>query len=187
MLVYYWILAILFTLSACGRTLDKQVSNQVRNLDQASFGEEEVVVRNIRQTRDSAVAEIQVSTAVKMKREQGKWLIEEIRIADRRWEKVEHILAVLKQERTATTRQHMDQISSGIRGYRERRGRLPQVYTFTDLIDVLSPAYLEPVIRIDAWSNPFFYRPLGTDGYDLRSAGPDGRLQTADDLVAEVR
>ena len=185
--VYYWILVILFTLSACGRTLDKQVRDQVRNLDQASFGEEQVVVRNIRQTRDSAVAEIQVSTAVKLKREQGKWLIEEIRIADRHWEKVEHILAVLKQERTATTQQQMDQISSGIRGYREQRGRLPEVYTFTDLIDVLSPSYLKPVIRIDAWSNPFFYRPSGTDGYDLRSAGPDGLLRTADDMVAEVR
>ena len=91
--MYYCILVILLTMSAGGRTLDKQVRSQVSKVGQASLGKNQVIVKNIRQVKDSAVAEIEISTAVKMKRNKEKWVIEEIRIADRRWEKVDHILA----------------------------------------------------------------------------------------------
>ena len=80
----------------------------------------------------------------------------------------------------------MAQISSGIKIYKKQKGALPKAQTFKELIDVLSPSYLTSVIRIDAWSNPFFYRLIGTDTYDLRSAGPDGLLQTADDMTTEA-
>ena len=173
-------------MSACGRTLDKQVSSQVSKLGQASLGKNQVAVKNIRQVKDSAVAEIEISTAVKMKRDKERWVIEEIRIADRRWEKVDHLLAVLEYQRTATTQKQMNQISSGIKIYKQQEGTLPKAHTFKELIDVLSPSYLKSVIRIDAWSNPFFYRPIGTDEYDLRSAGPDGLLQTTDDMTTKA-
>lgn len=37
---------------------------------------------------------------------------------------------------------------------------------------------------IDRWGNPWLVHPLSHDVIQLRSAGPDGRLFTADDLVA---
>jgi len=184
--MYYCILVILLAMSACGKTLDKQVRSQVSKVGQASLGKNQVTVKNIRQVKDSAVAEIEISTAVKMKRNKEKWVIEEIRIADRRWEKVDHILAVLKHQRIATTQKQINQISSGIKIYKKQKGTLPKAQTFKELIDMLSPSYLKSVIRIDAWSNPFFYLPIGTDEYDLRSAGPDGLLQTTDDMTIKA-
>ena len=43
--------------------------------------------------------------------------------------------------------------------------------------------FLPVVIRIDAWWNPYIYRVKGISQFELRSAGPDGRIGTADDLV----
>ncbi len=37
---------------------------------------------------------------------------------------------------------------------------------------------------IDRWGNPWLVHPLSHDVIQLRSAGPDGRLFTADDLVS---
>lgn len=36
----------------------------------------------------------------------------------------------------------------------------------------------------DRWGTPFFIHPRGNDAFEIRSAGPDRRMFTADDLVA---
>ncbi len=37
----------------------------------------------------------------------------------------------------------------------------------------------------DRWGSPYHFHPLAVDAIEVRSAGPDRRLFTADDLVAE--
>lgn len=46
--------------------------------------------------------------------------------------------------------------------------------------------YLQRDVPLDPWQNEFIYRCPGTqnpDGYDLLSAGPDGREGTEDDIT----
>jgi general secretion pathway protein G len=46
--------------------------------------------------------------------------------------------------------------------------------------------YLKSDIPLDPWQHPYVYEYPGrvnANGYDVRSAGPDGQLGTADDLV----
>lgn len=37
---------------------------------------------------------------------------------------------------------------------------------------------------VDRWSRPYFIHPRGNAAYEIRSAGPDGKMFTADDLVS---
>jgi general secretion pathway protein G len=41
-------------------------------------------------------------------------------------------------------------------------------------------------ISPDPWGNPFEYKGAG-NSYELRSAGPDGQMSTADDIVKTVQ
>src|SRR6185503_16287906 len=46
--------------------------------------------------------------------------------------------------------------------------------------------YLKSDIPLDPWAHPYVYEYPGrvnVNGYDVRSAGPDGQLGTADDVV----
>jgi len=48
------------------------------------------------------------------------------------------------------------------------------------------PYFKPPNLPIDPWGNPYHYEYPGkhdTNGYDLFSAGPDGKTGTNDDIV----
>lgn len=167
--------------------MERQIQATVANFDGLALPRESVEVQSVQVLGDHAVAEVEVKTALKLIRKDGNWQIDEVRLGDRRWEKAEHILRILNQERTATTQEHLNLLVEGIEHYRRVQGRVPQVSDFEALVNHLTPYYMEPVVRIDAWSNPFSYEPLAPDQYDLRSAGPDGKLQTPDDVVRAER
>ncbi len=179
------LLFILLGLLGCGKNLERQVQEQVRTFDHASLSEQQVEVQNVKEIGDHAVAEVRITTAVRLIKKDGTWVIEEFRVGDRRWERAEHILAVINEKRTETTLQQMGLITEGIRSYAALNHQIPQVSSFEELMDILSPQFHNQVVRIDAWSNSFSYQAIGTDEYDLKSAGPDGNLGTSDDLVVK--
>lgn len=172
---------------SCSRSLERQFQQQVASFENASLGEDQVQVTDIRTIGDQAVAEIQIKTGVKMIKRAGKWEIDEIRIGDRRWEKASHILELVNAKRRETTLQQLRLIEKGIGEFSRIHGTVPQVSDFRELVDTLTPDIQKAVVRLDAWSNPFHYQPNGQTSYDLRSAGPDGRLGTADDLKGQGR
>ena len=169
----------------CGKSLEKQVQEQIRTFDHASLSEQQVEVQNVKENGDHAVAEVRITTAVRLVKKDGNWVIEEFRIGDRRWERAEHILAVINEQRTETTLQQLNLITEGIRRYADLNQEIPKVSSFEELMDILSPQFHNQVVRIDAWSNPFSYQTVGADAYDLKSAGPDGNLGTLDDIVPD--
>lgn len=180
-------MSLLFVCLGCAKSLEKQAQDQVRTFAKASLGQKQVEVENIRSIGDHAVAEIQITTGVKMIKKDGEWIIEEVRIGDRHWEKAEDLLTVVREKRTGNTLQQMDQIAKGIARYSIVQGETPQVKNFEELMNLLSPRFLERIIRTDGWANPFSYQTQGGDNYDLRSAGPDGALETADDLMNSIQ
>ena len=177
------LLLILLGSLGCGKNLEKQVQEQIRTFGHASLSKQQVEVLNVKEIGDHAVAEVRITTAVRLVKKDGTWMIEEFRIGDRRWERVEHILAVINEERAKTTLQQLNLITEGIRRYTDLNHQIPQASSFEELMDVLSPQFHNQVVRIDAWSNPFSYQATGANEYDLKSAGPDGDLGTPDDLV----
>lgn len=181
------VLLVLAGSLSCGKNLEQQIQQQVANFEHASLGEEQVQVTNIQTMGAQAVAEVQITTGVKLTKKQGKWEIEEFRIGDRRWEKASHILALINEQRTHTTLEQLALIDKGIRQFAASHNQVPQVAGFWELIDTLTPDFQGPVIRLDAWANPFHYQTSGGLGYDLRSAGPDEELGTDDDLRVQEK
>jgi len=95
----------------CGKSLERQVQEQIRTFDHASLSKQQVEVQNVKEIGDHAVAEVRITTAVRLVKKDGTWVIEEFRIGDRRWERAEHILAVINEERTETTLQQLNLIT----------------------------------------------------------------------------
>jgi len=168
---------------ACGKSVERQTRDQVRTLAGARLGSDAVEVSNVKETGNVAVADVVVRTAVTSRKEDGRWRLDEVRLDDRRWERVDRIVEALEAVRRAETEELLERISTAIRGYRESHGSIPRVDGFEQLIDLLSPRYLDRPIRLDAWQSPFIYQAFDSARFELRSPGPDRKAGTDDDLV----
>ncbi len=178
------LLILSFAAASCGKKIEKQAEAQIRVLGGAELKDDQVSIGEIKDIGDYAVADVTIKTAVRLKKENGDWVIEEISLGKGRWEKMDHLLGLLEEKRKETTVGRLNSLAAGIERYRAEKGQVPQVGNFVQLVDVLSPHYLSEIVRIDGWSKSFFYDANGESGYDLRSAGSDGVMRTSDDLVA---
>jgi len=179
-------LASALVLGGCAKNVNRQIKEAVAHFDNLDLSESEIEILSTQELGSSAVAQVQIKTAVKLIKKNGQWVVDEVRIGDRRWEKADHIRAILGNERTATTRRQLDSIGAGIRRYAERHGAMPQVSDFQGLIAVLSPQYLPEVVMLDAWSNAYGYRRVSPDVAEVRSSGIDGLYGTPDDLTEKI-
>ena len=73
-------------------------------------------------------------------------------------------------------------VAKALGDFRRDRGYFVVSKSESVLIDHLSPRYLARVIRTDPWHRPYHYEGQ-QDRYSLRSAGPDGKTNTEDDIV----
>ncbi len=173
---------LLLLVVACGKSLERQARESLRQLANVNLAADDVEILKVTESANLAIAEVKIRTALKLKKQaNGNWILQEVRLGDRRWEKADHLLDALNLRREAGTRDQLKQLAEAVTLYRNRRGMLPPAANFEELVDLLSPDYLKAVVRLDAWSNPFAYRQTGHT-FDLRSAGLDGVLNTADDV-----
>lgn len=177
---------ILLLPAGCGKSLEKQVRSQVRELADADWDKERITVSDFKPMGDYATAEIELRIPVKLRRTGGRWRIEEVRLDDRRWERVDLILQALEGERIARTRRDLAEIAEAFRNWMEEG--TPEVpETFSELIDRLAPRYLEHVLRLDAWDSPYRLEDEDDEGLWIVSAGPDRKFGTEDDLRERLR
>jgi len=174
-------------LGGCAKNVNRQIKEAVAHFDNLDLSENEVEILSTQELGSSAIAQVQVKTAVKLIKRNGQWIVDEVRIGDRRWEKADHIRAVLRSQRTQTTQNQLQSISHGLRRYLDRKGTVPQVPDFQGLVNVLTPQYLPEVIALDAWSNAYAYRRISPQAAEIRSSGPDGLYGTQDDLTERVQ
>lgn len=90
-----------------------------------------------------------------------------------------------EEARRQATRASMSSISTAIATYEIMVGRYPE-----SLDDLTSPINeRKPLLNKgqlnDAWGSPFQYKLVGKDDYELRSAGPDAKMDTEDDLLSK--
>jgi hypothetical protein len=142
-----------------------------------------VRVKEVNAVGNSAVVVAQVETAFRMERDAGgNWRVAEIRTGQNRWQNVDELARSLAEEKGIVAKSEMETMATALESYRRVRGVYVTGDTVAVLMDHLQPRFICRVIRIDPWHHPYAYDGNGS-GYTLRSAGPDGELNTPDDVV----
>jgi len=145
---------------------------------------EDVEVDSVTQagSRD-AVVEARIRAAFRLENEKGHWVVREVRLGERQWERLDLILQGLETAKAEETRRILDEVASGLEAYARKNSGLPGFKDFVSLSDALHPGFLPRVIRLDAWQRPLGAERVNPNTIRLRSAGPDGKFGTPDDIT----
>jgi hypothetical protein len=168
---------------AAGDLTPKEARRLIARMAGIQLPSDAVRIKDISAMGDSAVVTAQVETAFRLvKGDRGEWRVAEIRTGDRRWEDLDTLMRALNAEKTARAHAELESIATALESYRREHGSYLESKSEATLIDHLNPRYLARIIRIDPWHQPYEYE--GTrDGFTLRSVGPDGKANTADDII----
>src|SRR6266851_4794857 len=168
---------------AAGDLSPKEARKIIARMAGIQLPSDAVRIKDISTAGNSAVVVAQVETAFRLvKGDNGKWRVAEIRTGDRRWEDVDMLMKALNVEKTARARAELESIATALESYRRERGSYIESKSEAALIDHLNPRYLARIIRIDPWHQPYEYEGTRTS-FVLRSSGPDGKPNTADDVT----
>jgi hypothetical protein len=167
---------------AAGDLSPKEARKLIARMAGINLPSDAVRVKSVSSLGNSAVVVAQVETAFRFVNENDKWRVAEIRTGDRSWEDVESLVRALNAEKSSRVRAELETIATALEAFKRDRGSYVESKSEAQLIDLLSPRYLARIIRVDAWHQPYEYE--GTrNSFVLRSAGPDGKSNTADDIT----
>lgn len=168
---------------AAGDLSPKEARKLIANMAGIQLPSDAVRIKDISSMGNSVVVVAEVETAFRMvKGDKNKWRISEIRTGDRRWEDLDTLMRALNVEKTARARAELESIATALESFRRERGFYVEAKSGAALADKLNPRYLARVIRVDPWHKPYEYEGA-RDRFTLRSAGPDGKANTSDDLT----
>ena len=179
------LISLLLVTAACGgRSMNKHLASDLLvEFPKDTLEKKDIEVLSTTQISGSeAIAETTLKTAFRLEKDHGVWVIREVRLGHGQWEKVENLVATLEKVKSAETGAMLDRIIKSIEEYRKANGALPVFKDYIGLSDLLSPRYLTPLIRLDAWRRPFGAESAGANTIVIRSAGPDGLFGTSDDI-----
>lgn len=171
-----------FQTRAAGDLTPKEARRVIARLAGIELPSDAVRIKSISPMGNSAVVVAQVETAFRLVSDKDKWRVAEIRTGDRRWEDMDLLVRALNAEKTSRVRAELETIATALEAFRRERGSYVEAKTEAALVDFLSPHYLARVIRLDAWHRPYEYEG-SRESYVLRSLGPDGQANTADDIM----
>ena len=109
------------------------------------------------------------------------WEIGELRTGKRDWVKLEPLISSLNEEKRHKALTDLESIARALELFRGERGFYVVSDKHSVAVDHLSPRYLPHIIRVDPWHQPYKYDGQ-RDHFTLRSSGPDGKDNTADDI-----
>ena len=178
------LIAVLFLTSCGGRAITaNRARNVIVDMPQETFEKEDVEIVDVRQIGGTeAIAETRLKTAIRYKKVGDEWVIREVRIGHGQWEKVADLLQALEIVKVEETRKMLDRIGEAILKYQEANNGMPVFENYVSLSDLLSPQYLTPLIRLDAWRKPLGAKRLDANTIQIWSPGPDGKDGTSDDI-----
>ena len=130
----------------------------------------------------SALVTALVQVDFRFERDARGWRVAEFKSGTRDWVGVAGIPAAMDQLKRTAAADELSTIAKALGDFRRERGYFVVSTSESVLIDHLSPKYLLRVIRVDPWHRPYHYKGH-EDRYSLRSLGPDGKANTADDIV----
>jgi hypothetical protein len=186
---YRCLLIVALMLTGCGgRTISTGTAQKlIADAPAEKLGKENVEVTKVIQVgKTEAIVETRLKAAFRFEKIRGEWVIREVRIGQAQWENINDLAKALEDVKIAETRGILERIADAVLKYLESTGRLPVFTDYIALSDLLSPKYMTPLIRLDAWRRPLFAKPEGANTILLWSAGPDGRSGTSDDIRRTV-
>lgn len=133
-------------------------------------------------SESSALVTALVHGDFRFARGESGWRVVEFKSGNRAWVNVSALPAAVDQIKRSAATEELSTIAKALGDYRRDRGYFVVADKESVLIDHLSPKYLTRVIRVDPWHRPYHYEGQ-QDRYSLRSLGPDGKPNTADDIV----
>jgi len=171
------------TSRAAGDLSAKEARRLIARMAGIQLPSDAVRIKDVSAVGSSATVTAQIETAFKFdKGSDGKWRVAEIRTGDRRWEDVELLTKALNNEKTARARAELESMATALEAFRRERGGYLAAKSQAVLIDNINPRFLSRAIRIDPWHQPYEYE--GTrSSFTLRSAGPDEKPNTGDDVI----
>jgi hypothetical protein len=180
----FLLISLLLTVGCGARSMNRGLARDlIIQIPGEMLEKEDIEVVNVTQVGGSeAIAQTNVKAAFRLEKVRGNWVVREVRLGHGQWEKVSNLVQTLEAVKTQETREMLDRIAEAIRKYQEANGALPVFSDYIGLSDLLSPRYLTPLIRLDSWRNPLGAERAPTSVV-LRSAGPDGRFGTKDDII----
>ena len=184
-----YLLAVILLLTACGgrRISADLATDAIVGIPGESLEEKDIEVLKVNQLSETeAIVDTRIQAAFRLERVRNKWIAREVRLGQGQWEKVDNLERALEAVRTEETRKLLDRLAEAILKYRNEKGALPAFKDYVALSDLLSPVYLTPVIRLDAWRRPLEATRQDSNTLLLRSAGPDGNFNTPDDIRRTV-
>jgi len=168
---------------AAGDLSPKEARRLIARMAGIELPSDAVRIKEISSFGNSATVVAQIETAFRLvKGDKNKWRVSEIRTGDRRWEDVEMLVRALNAEKTQRARAELESIATALESYRREHGSYVEAKNEMALIDRLNPRYLNEIIRVDPWHKPYEYEG-SRDSFVLRSAGPDEKTNTEDDIV----
>jgi hypothetical protein len=137
-------------------------------------------------SQPSATVVAWIRVEARMTNAQGGWQVSEMRTGNHEWVRIDSLVAALDEQKRTRAQEELNLIAAALDKFRRERG----FYVVSDkqsvAIDYLSPRYLQRVIRIDPWHQPYGY--IGDrDRFTLRSSGPDGKVDTPDDVIVSSK
>jgi len=158
----------------------------VANLFSITLPSDEVRVKEISGlslgTQPSAIAVTLVQADFRLTKDSGGWRVTGFRSGNRDWKTLESTPNELESFKRERTTEDLKAIAAALDAFRKERGSFVISDKASVLIDVLTPRFLSRVIRIDSWQHPYRYHGEHNT-FTLRSFGPDGKENTADDIV----
>lgn len=133
-------------------------------------------------SEESVLIVSQVRLGIRFSREAKGWHVSQIKSGGRSWSSIENIPDAVAGVKRLKATEDMKALAEALELFRRERGSFVVTDQHPALIDHLSPRYLTHVIRLDPWHNPYHYQGEQAH-FTLRSAGPDGKPNTGDDVV----
>lgn len=103
---------------------------------------------------------------------------------------VTHLSSLTPGGREDATRERLTELDTALHRYRDHRGRFPPGDVGLEALRRPTPdvPLVDADVRfVDGWGRDLLYEPTAAGGYVVTSAGRDGALGTADDLVLSGR
>ena len=180
--ITFSVVLVAFHANAAGDLTPKEARKIIARMAGIELPSDAVRVKDISSFGNSYVVTAQVETAFRfVKDDKDKWKITEIRTGDRKWEDVEMLVKALNTEKSSRVHAELETIATALESYKRDHGFYVEAKTEAALVDHLNPRYLARIIRVDPWHRPYEYQ--GTrSSFLLRSVGPDGKIDTPDDI-----
>jgi hypothetical protein len=174
--------AFAYAATAASDLAPKEARKLIAKMAGIDLASNEVRVKDVSVSGDSAVVVAQVETAFRFEKRGDQWRVAEIRTGNNKWEDLDMLVKALNSEKSARAKAELDSVATALESFRRDQGAFLESNSEATLIDHLNPTYLRRVVRFDPWHQPYQYEGTRTS-YVLRSLGPDGKPDTADDLV----